>query len=128
MNGAGGRRLVGFSSAEMTLKVLRPSCSSRLRASWAERSATLPSALAVRRPVSASKSLPLAMGLPSNELSLALKEPSSALKVPVRSQYSAETKRMRSRSRSTTIRVATLCTRPAESLGLTFRQRIGETS
>ena len=35
---------------------------------------------------------------------------------------------MRARSRSTTIRVATLCTRPAESRGMTFFQRTGATS
>ncbi len=32
---------------------------------------------------------------------------------------------MRSRSRSTTSRVATLCTRPAESFGMTFFHRTG---
>jgi hypothetical protein len=35
---------------------------------------------------------------------------------------------MRSRSRSTTIRVATDCTRPAESLGSTFFHSTGLTS
>ena len=35
---------------------------------------------------------------------------------------------MRSRSRSTTRRVATDCTRPADSLGMTFFHRTGETS
>ncbi|CAL9458324.1 hypothetical protein SUDANB123_02612 [Nocardiopsis dassonvillei] len=35
---------------------------------------------------------------------------------------------MRSRSRSTTRRVATDCTRPAESLGMTFFHSTGETS
>lgn len=47
---------------------------------------------------------------------------------PVRSQYSAERKAMRSRSRSTTSRVATDWTRPAESFGMTFFHRTGETS
>lgn len=49
-------------------------------------------------------------------------------KVPVRSQYSADRKAMRSRSRSTTSRVATDCTRPADSRGMTFFHRTGETS
>ena len=35
---------------------------------------------------------------------------------------------MRSRSRSTTSRVATDCTRPADSPCITFRQSTGETS
>lgn len=49
-------------------------------------------------------------------------------KVPVRSQYSAERKAMRSRSRSTTSRVATDWTRPADRRGMTFFHRTGETS
>ena len=35
---------------------------------------------------------------------------------------------MRSRSRSTTMRVATLCTRPADSFGTIFLHRTGDTS
>ena len=35
---------------------------------------------------------------------------------------------MRARSRSTTMRVATLCTRPADRRGMTLRHRTGETS
>ena len=44
------------------------------------------------------------------------------------SQYDAETNAMRSRSRATTMRVATDCTRPAESFGMTFFHSTGETS
>ncbi len=44
------------------------------------------------------------------------------------SQYSAERNFIRSRSRSTTMRVATDCTRPAESFGMTFFHSTGETS
>ena len=40
----------------------------------------------------------------------------------------AERNRMRARSRSTTIRVATLWTRPADRRGITLRQSTGETS
>lgn len=49
-------------------------------------------------------------------------------KVPTRSQYEAERNAIRSRSRSTTSRVATDCTRPADSFGMTFFQSTGETS
>ncbi len=44
------------------------------------------------------------------------------------SQYEEETNFIRSRSRSTTIRVATDCTRPAESFGMTFFHSTGLTS
>ena len=49
-------------------------------------------------------------------------------KLPSMSQYAAETNSIRSRSRSTTSRVATDCTRPADSRGITFFQSTGETS
>ena len=49
-------------------------------------------------------------------------------KVPSTPHQVAERKRMRARSRSTTMRVATLCTRPAESRGITLRQSTGDTS
>ena len=44
------------------------------------------------------------------------------------SQYDAETNAIRSRSRCTMIRVATDCTRPADSFGMTFFHSTGETS
>ena len=44
------------------------------------------------------------------------------------SQYSALRNAIRCRSRSTTIRVATDCTRPADSRGMTFFHSTGETS
>jgi hypothetical protein len=47
---------------------------------------------------------------------------------PSTSQYSADRNRIRDRSRSTTRRVATDCTRPAESFGMTFFQSTGLTS
>ena len=49
-------------------------------------------------------------------------------KAPSMSQYDASTNRIRARSRSTTIRVATDCTRPADSRGMTFFHSTGETS
>ena len=48
--------------------------------------------------------------------------------VPSSPQKPARTKSMRSRSRCTTIRTATLCTRPADSWGITFFHSTGETS
>ena len=85
------------------------------------------------------KSLPTAIRLPSSSVTAASKvfEPVPAVPVPdalpvakVAStlQYSAVTNCIRSRSLSTTMRTATLCTRPAESLGLIFFQSTGETS
>ncbi len=44
------------------------------------------------------------------------------------SQYDAERNAIRSRSRSTTNRVATDCTRPADSRGMTFFHSTGDTS
>ena len=53
---------------------------------------------------------------------------STGAKVPVTSQYSARWNAIRSRSRSTTMRVATDCTRPADSRGSTFFHSTGLTS
>ncbi len=82
------------------------------------------------------KSRPLAIRLPSTEASRAPKVSGLAAsagvrpvpKVPTRSQYDALRKAIRSRSRSTTRRVATDCTRPADSFGMTFFHSTGETS
>ena len=52
----------------------------------------------------------------------------SGAKSPSTSQYDARRKAIRSRSRSTTMRVATDCTRPAESPWRTLRHSTGETS
>ena len=54
--------------------------------------------------------------------------PDWASSVAVMLQYSAARKAIRSRSRSTMSRLATLWTRPAESRGATLRQSTGETS
>ena len=47
--------------------------------------------------------------------------------VAVSPQKEALTKRIRSRSRSTTMRTATLWTRPADSWGITFFHNTGDT-
>ena len=52
----------------------------------------------------------------------------AAMKWPSTSQYSACRNAIRSRSRVTTTRVATDCTRPADSFGMTFFHRTGLTS
>ena len=54
--------------------------------------------------------------------------PSVSANSPARSQYEADRNRIRAISRSTSMRMATLWTRPAERRGAIFRQRIGETS
>ncbi len=75
---------------------------------------------------SSPKSRPRAIRLPSTETSLAVNAPGSS--VASRSHHSAATNAIRSRSRSTIIRVATDWTRPAESPVITFFQSTGDTS
>ena len=53
---------------------------------------------------------------------------SSGEKSPSTSQYDARRNAIRSRSRSTTMRVATDCTRPADRPWRTLRHSTGETS
>ena len=89
------------------------------------------------------KSRPWATRRPSTEINVAPNERGLALSAPressassrvrvansaSRSQYWAARKAIRSRSRSTTRRVATDWTRPADSLGMTFFHSTGETS
>jgi hypothetical protein len=81
-----------------------------------------------------SKSRPDAIRSPLREINVAEKPrgPSAGASRNARSatmsQYSAERNAMRCFSRSTTIRVATDCTRPADSFGMTFFHSTGETS
>ena len=77
-----------------------------------------------------SKSLPVAMRLPSTSRKVAENSVPSASGVShaTKSQYSAEVKLILSRSRSTTIRVATDCTRPADKPVRILRHSRGETS
>ncbi len=87
-----------------------------------------------------AKSRPCATRRPSTDTSVAVNEAGSprppAAAAPSgrvansasRSQYSAARNAIRSRSLSTTSRVATDCTRPADSLGMTFFHSTGETS
>ncbi len=83
----------------------------------------------VRSPWS-SKSLPVATVAPPSATSAAPKPDGAAalVNVPSTPHQVAERKRIRARSRSTTMRVATLWTRPADSRGMTLRHSTGETS
>ncbi len=133
LNGAAGRRVYGFESTEETTTETEGSrsavasacaaCSSRATAS------AFPFADDLSWPLS-SKSRPVATRVPSSR---ARRDSKGADSVDVarsaeRSQYPAATKASRSRSRSTTRRVAADCTRPAESPGPILRQSTGETS
>ncbi len=71
----------------------------------------------------------VAIGDPSSFTSFASKlGPSVVVSSASMSQYVAEVKATRALSRSTMMRVATLCTRPALSRGMTFFHRTGDTS
>ena len=86
-------------------------------------------ALAICTP-SSSKSRPVATGVAAqrHERGAEAGGAVGVAKVPSTPHQVAERNRMRARSRSTTMRVATLCTRPAESRGMTLRHSTGETS
>ncbi len=132
MNGGAGERRKGRCVTEATVKVASVSRSARDRAADSSRTVTVPDAVSC--PAS-SKSRPVASGTSSTATSAASKlfgapfstSPVTA-NVPSTPHHDAERKRMRDRSRSTTMRVATLWTRPAESRGMTFFQRTGDTS
>ena len=80
-------------------------------------------------PVVESKSFPAGILRPSTETSSASScWPFVLANFPMRSHHIAETNAIRSRSRSTIIRTATLCTLPAESFGPTLRHTNGDTS
>ena len=127
MNGAAGERRKGRSVTALTVKE-RPTRAAATDVASSSPS-TRTSLLPVRSPCS-SKSLPVAMVAPPSPTSAAPKPDAAAafVKVPSTPHQVAERKRMRARSRSTTIRVATLCTRPAERRGMTLRHRTGDTS
>ena len=113
------RPLVDGTDGERRVGERSPRARARASSSW-----TTP--LSRSSPVVGSKSLPCATRAPSSETSRASNAPGS--NVARRSQYSAERNAMRSRSRCTTRRVATDCTRPAESPRVTFFHSTGDTS
>ena len=132
MNGAYGRRRYGFSSTRVTVNGRPSSRAASPRAPLSSRCTT--PAPGRTRPVVGSKSLPVAIRSPSSAIRVALKRARAlagvrpTARVARMSQYSAVRNAIRCRSRSTTMRVATDCTRPAESRGMTFFHSTGETS
>ena len=130
MNGGYGRRRYGFSSTPWTVNSRPSSRAARPRAPASSRCSTLDGA----RPVAGSKSRPVASRMSSTLTSVAVNVSGSpglgaaGANVPSTSQYSAVWNAIRARSRSTTMRVATDCTRPADSRGSTFFHSTGLTS
>ncbi len=130
MNGAYGRRRYGFSSTPWTENSRSASRAANPRAPASSRCSTD----AAARPVAGSKSRPVARRRSSTLTKVALNVSgsfglrSTGANVAATSQYSAVWKAIRARSRSTTIRVATDCTRPADSRGNTFFHSTGLTS
>ena len=138
MNGAEGDRRNGLWVIELTTNGTSASPAARALASSSPSTTTEPGE--VRTPVS-SKSRPEARAVPSTAVSAAVNErgtPSvevppetdspSGVNVASIPHHPAERNAIRARSRSTTMRVATLWTRPAESRGMIFFHRTGDTS
>ena len=132
MNGAAGERRYGLWVIDLTAKGAPSRPAANPRASASPSTVTDPGE--DRAPVS-SKSRPEASVTPSTATSEAVNElgvPSvggaAVVKVPSRPHQSAELNFIRARSRSTTMRVATLWTRPADSRGMIFFHRTGDTS
>src|SRR6478609_2101037 len=125
VKGALGRLVYGFS---WTLVTATWHVSTWLAMDVAVASSRWTTDLPLREP-SSLKSRPMATRLPSTEVSRAVNwlEAPSGVKSPSTSQYEARTNAIRSRSRSTTMRVATDCTRPADRPALTLRHSTGLT-
>ena len=119
VNGGEGRRVCVFCSTLVTVHELAEifACSSFAAAS-SSNSTVEPS---FSCPVFSSKSFPVAMRLPPIVCRTASNFPSpAASRAALRSQNVPLRNLSRSISRSTSTRTATLCTRPAESLGAIF--------
>ncbi len=127
MKGAAGERRNGLSVTALTVNDRPVRAAATEVASSSPRTRT--SALPVRAPCS-SKSFPVATVAPPRATSVAPKPDGVPvwLKVPSTPHQVAERNRMRARSRSTTMRVATLWTRPADRRGMTLRHSTGDTS
>ena len=122
MNGGLGRRTYGFCSTRETVNDAPSSRVARPRAVSSSRASTS----APFSFPSGPKSRPCATRFPSSPTSRASND--SGSNVAARSHQPAATNAIRSRSRSTTSRVATDCTRPAESPRMIFFQSTGEIS
>ena len=133
MNGADGDRRNGLWVIEFTAKGASASPAASDRASS---SASTTTDLVEARSPPSSKSRPEARATPSTAAREAVNdrgEPSAAgapvaVKVASIPHHPAGRNTIRARSRSTTMRVATLWTRPADSRGMIFFHRTGETS
>ena len=131
MKGAAGERRNGRSVTALTVKGWPVNAVATAVASSSTSTRTVP--LLVWTP-SSLKSLPVATVVPPSEMSAAPNWGGASAsvapwaKVPSMPHQVAEWKRIRARSRSTTMRVATLCTLPADSRGITLRHRTGDTS
>ena len=136
-NGAYGDRLNGLRSTDLTAKSADCSRPASSAAAVPSRCSTSPRASLARSWPTELKSRPWATRLPSTVTSVALNEfglassfawSGTVANSASRSQYWAARNAIRSRSRSTTSRVATDWTRPADSRGMTFFHSTGETS
>lgn len=131
VKGAAGLRVYGLESTEVTAMFTPGAASAAERACAAASSSGV--AFDFSLPFS-SKSRPDAIRSPFTRASRASKPSdvescsSSGDRVAVRSQYPAAVNARRSRSRSTTSRVAADCTRPADRPGPILRHSTGETS
>ena len=127
-NGAYGLRVYGLASTEAMVNVWSASAVASAPARSSSRWTTSGFLSAPSSP----KLAPVATRLPSTVRSFAGKRRGSccspASNVASRSQYDAERNAIRARSRSTTSRVATDCTRPADRPLMTFFQSTGLTS
>ena len=136
MNGAEGERRNGLWVIELTVKAASASPAARARASSSPRTTTDPGEVSIP---DSSKSRPEARGTSSTATREAVNDrgvvpavgpavPAPVVKVASIPHQPAERKPIRARSRSTTMRVATLWTRPADSRGMIFFHRTGDTS
>ncbi len=127
VNGAAGRRVYGRSCTERTATAAfaMPAATASAIA-WSRCTTSL-----VRSSPVSAKSRPVATRRPSTPTRRAVKLDAGSPwgeTSATTSQYDAARKAIRSRSRSTTSRVATDCTRPADRPWRTLRQSTGLTS
>ena len=134
MKGAEGERRNGLWVMDFTVKGTSARPAANDRASASPRTTTDPGEVSAPR---SSKSRPEASATPSTPTRAAVNDrgvpsvaavDSGAVKVASMPHHPAERKAIRDRSRSTTMRVATLWTRPADSRGMIFFHRTGDTS
>ena len=146
VNGGTGRRRYGFDSMDITVKSCPCTASAMRCASASLNTMALSFAIACEGFPSLPKSFDPAIRRPPNDTRRVLNDVSTALSpgtafpseslptplptatVAITSQYGVRTNAIRSRSRSTISRVATDCTRPAESPVLTLRHSTGDNS